>query len=827
MSSSPSPTRTIRKNSCNFDISQYIPKRTSSNETNVHKMLEAFQPTLKASSPTSTTSPRINANDPEILSKLFGKRLPLPTSISQDRRIQVTLDADTFIRLWIKHSSNAADIKHAVLYKLVIEADPSYFLFYHENGIQSTVPLNDDELVYICQTSDDNRTNRVLVVPVEGYNLVRQQRTHYSTRPNYYNGTVSSSNSLSTTYETYSVYYTLTNNYHNSPTPSPISSLENSITGIQLCDPETPREELPLIDLTPVKTTLTSNDLWATIPSAGNDKRRPSTTADLWAVPPTSASDARRPSATASLWHIRPSASTSTSTTFNNNSTGNISSSSSSQLWPVGDQRSELSSAVTVEGISLYDPPTPINDHSDVDFPPTVDTPPSPIGSDKTQQSSSESTVEDSEMFGERPSVEKLYRDIDKYLPGHDLDKEILVEAAAANNVDLSSPSAPQTPSTAATTTTKDAAAAANAIPPAISRRLLGHRQSVRVVAKQAHQRWKQATNNIITVNTLLRRKSTKMWDRPVERVKPGEESRIIASDTPIPTKMQWMRGNLIGRGSFGRVYHALNIATGDWLAVKQVDAAVTQSDRRNQDLQAAADALYREIRLLKDLDHENIVQYIGYDSNVAEGHIYIFLEYVPGGSISSLLSQYHLFDEALVKFFTRQILCGLQYLHTRHILHRDIKAGNVLIDHNGVCKITDFGLSKNQQEGAYDPMANNSTMRGTVFWMAPEVLTNNYSAKVDVWSLGCTVLEMMTGEHPWMELTSLAALYQIGNHKAPAIPESASDEARDFLQSCFQIKPEDRPTASELLQHPFVQPDPTFDFKESLKQQAKKTLPS
>lgn len=833
MSSSPSPTRTLRKNSCNFDITQYIPKRTSSNETNVHKMLEAFQPTLKASSPTSattlTTSPRINANDPEILSKLFGKRLPLPTSISQDRRIQVTLDADTFIRLWIKHSSTAADIKHAVLYKLVIEADPSYFLFYHENGIQSTVPLNDDELVYICQTSDDNRTNRVLVVPIEGYNLVRQQRTHYQTRPNYYNGTVSSSTSLSTTYETYSVYYTLTSNFHSSPTPSPISSLENSITGIQLCDPETPREELPLIDLNPAKTTLSSNDLWATMPSAGNEARRPSTatTSELWAVPPSNASsDARRPSATPSLWHIRPSTSTSTSTTLNNTS-----SSSSSHLWPVGDQRSELSAGITVEGISLHDPPTPINDHSDVDFPASVDTPPSPIGSDKTQRSSSESTVEDTEMFGERPSVEKLYRDIDKYLPGHDLDKEILVEAAAANNVDLNAPSAPPTPSPSAvtptaTTTTKDTTTA-NAIPPAVSRRLLGHRQSVRVVAKQAHQRWKQATNNIITVNTLLRRKSTKMWDRPVERVKPGEESRIIATDTLMPTKMQWMRGNLIGRGSFGRVYHALNIATGDWLAVKQVDAAVTQSDRRNQDLQAAADALYREIRLLKDLDHENIVQYIGYDSNVEEGHIYIFLEYVPGGSISSLLSQYHLFDEALVKFFTRQILCGLQYLHTRHILHRDIKAGNVLIDHNGVCKITDFGLSKNQQEGAYDPMANNSTMRGTVFWMAPEVLTNNYSAKVDVWSLGCTVLEMMTGEHPWMELTSLAALYQIGNHKAPAIPESASDEARDFLQSCFQIKPEDRPTASELLQHPFVQPDPTFDFKESLKQQARKTQPS
>lgn len=285
-----------------------------------------------------------------------------------------------------------------------------------------------------------------------------------------------------------------------------------------------------------------------------------------------------------------------------------------------------------------------------------------------------------------------------------------------------------------------------------------------------------------------MRRKSTKMWDRPVERVRPGEESRIILPTSVEPTKMQWMKGNLIARGSFGRVYHALNIATGDWLAVKEVDAVVTESDRRNEALQAASDARYREILLLKDLDHENIVQYIGYDSNVKEGHIYIFLEYVPGGSISSLLSQYKFFDEGLTKYFTRQILQGLQYLHERHILHRDIKGGNVLIDQNGICKITDFGLSKNQQDsGVYDPNSNHSQLKGTLYWMAPEVLTNNYCAKVDVWSLGCTVLEMITGEHPWMKLTTLAAVYQLGQHNSPAIPDHISDEAKDFLKLCFK----------------------------------------
>ncbi|CAO3613261.1 unnamed protein product [Mucor fragilis] len=726
-------------------------------------MLENFHPTICKTNTLNNKpkSPRINATDPDVLIKLFGKRLPVPSPKPQDSRIQVTLDADTFVRLWIKQGTTATEIKRAILYKLGVDADPIYFYFYHENGRQSSKPLVDEELVFICTTSNDNQTNRILVVPHYGFSLVRQQ-LHTSVR------------------------YVLSS-----------SQSSASYGGIQLVDPETPNEEAPLIDLTP---------------------------APFWATPPsvTTWSDNRRPSAT-SLWHVPPS-----------NSESNI----ASALWPTGDQRQELSdpSAASVErvfeGVSLYDPPTPIHDEPQSSFPANatspspspVESPPSPIGSDKRPESqksgvsSSTATTtattttsittpmrqnsSEEDMFGERPTVERLYRDIDKYLPGHDLDQEILVDQQQQQQAPVATP--------------------------AISRRL-NHRQSVRVVAKEAHRRWKQAANNVMVVNNLMmRRKSTKMWDRPVERVKPGQEGSIelppdSSSIGVTPSKMVWMRGNLIGRGSFGRVYHAYNIATGEWFAVKQVDAVVTQSDKRNANLQEASDALYREILLLKDLDHVNIVQYLGYNLNKEEGHIYIFLEYVPGGSISSLLCEYKFLDEPLTKFFTRQILQGLHYLHSRHILHRDIKGGNVLIDQNGVCKITDFGLSKNQQQdsnGAYDAHSSHTQMKGTLYWMAPEVLTNSYSAKVDVWSLGCTVLEMITGEHPWMELTTLAALYQIGLHNAPAIPENISDEAKDFLGQCLRIKPEDRPTATELLQHPFVQIDPSFDFKESLKQQ-------
>lgn len=136
---------------------------------------------------------------------------------------------------------------------------------------------------------------------------------------------------------------------------------------------------------------------------------------------------------------------------------------------------------------------------------------------------------------------------------------------------------------------------------------------------------------------------------------------------------MQWIRGELIGKGSFGRVYHALNVEAGEWIAVKQVDLPVTKADYANPQLLETKDSLFREIKLLKDLESDNVVQYLGYNVDIDEGHINIFLEYVPGGSIASCLAKTGKFDEPLVQFFTRQILMGLAYLHERNVLHRVI----------------------------------------------------------------------------------------------------------------------------------------------------------
>lgn len=135
------------------------------------------------------------------------------------------------------------------------------------------------------------------------------------------------------------------------------------------------------------------------------------------------------------------------------------------------------------------------------------------------------------------------------------------------------------------------------------------------------------------------------------------------------------MMGKLIGKGSFGRVYHAvmvnLNGEPVEVIAIKQVEIPTTKSDLMNVHQRASIEALYHEISLLEGLDHENIVQYLGYDSDEAEGHLNIFLEYVAGGSITSCLTKFGPFQEPLVGHFTRQILQGLRYLHNKHILHR------------------------------------------------------------------------------------------------------------------------------------------------------------
>jgi mitogen-activated protein kinase kinase kinase len=272
----------------------------------------------------------------------------------------------------------------------------------------------------------------------------------------------------------------------------------------------------------------------------------------------------------------------------------------------------------------------------------------------------------------------------------------------------------------------------------------------------------------------------------------------------------KWMKGALIGQGSFGSVYLALHAITGELLAVKQVEAPSPGSNNANDaKKKSMIDALKREISLLRDLHHPNIVQYLGC-SNSTE-HLNIFLEYVPGGSVQTMLNSYGALREPLVRSFVRQIVTGLAYLHGRDIIHRDIKGANILVDNKGGIKISDFGISKkieasNLLNGA-GSNKNRPSLQGSVFWMAPEVVKQtSYTRKADIWSLGCLVVEMMTGTHPYPDCSQLQAIFKIGGAKAsPNIPEEASAEAKTFLSQTFELDHTKRPSAEELLLSPFL----------------------
>ncbi|XP_020672824.2 mitogen-activated protein kinase kinase kinase NPK1-like isoform X2 [Dendrobium catenatum] len=272
---------------------------------------------------------------------------------------------------------------------------------------------------------------------------------------------------------------------------------------------------------------------------------------------------------------------------------------------------------------------------------------------------------------------------------------------------------------------------------------------------------------------------------------------------------IRWRKGELIGCGAFGHVYMGMNLDSGELLAVKQV--LLGNSNASKEKAQAHIRELEEEVKLLKNLSHRNIVRYLG--TVREEETLNILLEFVPGGSISSLLGKFGSFPEAVIKMYTKQLLQGLEYLHKNGIIHRDIKGANILVDNKGCIKLADFGASK--QVAKLATMTAAKSMKGTPYWMAPEViLQTGHTFSADIWSVGCTVIEMATGKPPWsQQYQEVAALFHIGTTKShPPIPEHLSSEAKHFLLKCLHKEPKLRPPASDLLQHPFV----TADFEDS-----------
>jgi len=247
-----------------------------------------------------------------------------------------------------------------------------------------------------------------------------------------------------------------------------------------------------------------------------------------------------------------------------------------------------------------------------------------------------------------------------------------------------------------------------------------------------------------------------------------------------------------------------MNLSTGELIAVKQLEYMDNvEADREK------VESLESEIAIMKTLRHPNVCGYLATERSEGEDTkiLNILLEYVPGGSISQLLESFGAFGEHVIRLYTRQILLGLEYLHVNKLAHRDIKGANILVTSDGCVKLTDFGHSK-RLEGGTGATLNFNSLKGTPFWMAPEVIKQEgHGRRADIWSVGCTVVEMGSGKPPWSELSNpMTAMFAIATSEdPPAIPETLSAEAHDFISLCFKRNPSERPTASDLLKHTFV----------------------
>ncbi|KAH9309984.1 hypothetical protein KI387_037895, partial [Taxus chinensis] len=262
----------------------------------------------------------------------------------------------------------------------------------------------------------------------------------------------------------------------------------------------------------------------------------------------------------------------------------------------------------------------------------------------------------------------------------------------------------------------------------------------------------------------------------------------------------EWVRGSVIGVGTFGTVSLAMDKATGELLAVKSIECC--------EDRERTLVAMENEINILRRLDSPWIVKFLG-DTYSQDGGVCrkdLLMEYMAGGSVADVVQRFGgQLEESVIRSYARGILRGIEYLHSQGIVHGDIKGRNVLVGSSGV-KLADFGsaiMMATAKEGE-----RKVELSGTPLWMAPEVV--NQEARglpCDIWSMGCTVVEMATGRPPWTNIPHpLAAMYKIGcSDELPEFPKTLSPEGHDFLEKCFRRDPEQRWTSAQLLTHPFL----------------------
>lgn len=270
----------------------------------------------------------------------------------------------------------------------------------------------------------------------------------------------------------------------------------------------------------------------------------------------------------------------------------------------------------------------------------------------------------------------------------------------------------------------------------------------------------------------------------------PSKDGTVQRTAKDVQGLKDYQLGQCLGRGAFGSVYCALNWSTGESVAIKQVRL----SDMPKTEL----NVIMQEIDLLKNLNHPNIVKYHGFVKTADS--LYIILEYCEQGSLHSICKNFGKFPENLVGLYIAQVLQGLLFLHEQGVIHRDIKGANILTTKEGLVKLADFGVATKQQG-----LAEGSVV-GTPYWMAPEVIElSGATTASDIWSLGCTVIELLDGKPPYHKFAPMPALFRIVNDDHPPLPEGASPLVRDFLMQCFQKDPNLRVSAKKLLKHPWI----------------------
>jgi mitogen-activated protein kinase kinase kinase len=316
---------------------------------------------------------------------------------------------------------------------------------------------------------------------------------------------------------------------------------------------------------------------------------------------------------------------------------------------------------------------------------------------------------------------------------------------------------------------------------------------------------------------------------------------------------MRWQQGQFIGGGTFGSVYAAINLDTNELMAVKEIRLHDPQM------IPTIVAQIRDEMNVLQVLDHPNVVSYYGIEPH--RDKVYLFMEYCDGGSLAALLEHGRIEDETVTIVYALQMVEGLAYLHARGVVHRDIKPENTLLDHDGVIKFVDFGAAKviarqtgktlalnrpapssfagqseedlsplitsPNDELAVDPttvekdqatiggpgavVGGRNSLQGTPMYMSPEVIRGTSPGRLgssDIWSLGCVILEMVTGRRPWAHLDNeWAIMYNIAQGNTPQLPnrDQLSDAGIKFLERCFEHDPAKRASAAELLQDAWI----------------------